>query len=102
MVATTSRTWQTMRSSRECDRLQAPCFRGVGGRCAGALRTSARVLIPANTIVRITSDCPLIDPNLVDETIRMFRERARGLREQRYPRTYPRGLDTEVFTFCRS
>lgn len=52
-------------------------------------------------IVRITSDCPLIDPEIVDRIVRAFR--------YDYPhvdyvsntleRTFPRGLDVEVFSF---
>lgn len=49
-------------------------------------------------IVRITADCPLIDPEVVDKTIDYF-ERGRfdyvsnGLK----PPLYPNGLETEVF-----
>ncbi|PWW08345.1 spore coat polysaccharide biosynthesis protein SpsF [Paenibacillus cellulosilyticus] len=54
----------------------------------------------ANTIVRVTSDCPVIDPDVIDRAIRLFKEGnydfvANGLGI----RTYPRGMDTEVFTF---
>jgi spore coat polysaccharide biosynthesis protein SpsF len=82
---------------RECDRLQALCFRGSEDDVLGRYYECARAY-PANAIVRITSDCPLIDPNLVDETIRMFRSEHADYASNVIPRTYPRGLDTEVFT----
>jgi spore coat polysaccharide biosynthesis protein SpsF len=51
-------------------------------------------------VVRITSDCPLIDPDLVDDVVGAFQ---RLLPDVDYvsntlaPRSYPRGLDAEVF-----
>ena len=51
----------------------------------------------AETVVRITSDCPLIDPAVIDRTVLAFRagnvDYASNTLE---PRTYPRGLDVEV------
>lgn len=57
----------------------------------------------ADTIVRITSDCPLIDPHIIDEVIGFYLENNydlvtnAGLYQEN--RTYPRGLDLEVFSF---
>ncbi|MBN1264756.1 MAG: glycosyltransferase family protein [Anaerolineales bacterium] len=52
------------------------------------------------TIVRITADCPLIDPDVIDRTIDKFLQQPAAVyasnRLQRY--TYPIGLDVEVFT----
>ena len=81
-----------------CERLQVSCFRGAEDDVLGRYYECARTY-PANAIVRITSDCPLIDPNLVDETIRVFRHEQADYASNVIPRTYPRGLDTEVFTF---
>ncbi len=57
----------------------------------------------AGVIVRITADCPLIDPDLIDETIRAFRLSGVDFAANRLPppwkRTYPIGLDTEVCSF---
>lgn len=52
----------------------------------------------ADVIVRVTGDCPLIDPEVVDEAIRTFRSRAVDYFSNIAPPTYPDGLDTEVFT----
>lgn len=54
----------------------------------------------ADRIVRITSDCPLIDPELVDETVNLMNT-APGIdyASNFCPRrTYPRGLDCEAMT----
>jgi len=55
----------------------------------------------ADAVMRITSDCPLIDPRV---SARVLRELLDGGGQVDYasntiePRTFPRGLDTEVFT----
>jgi spore coat polysaccharide biosynthesis protein SpsF len=52
-------------------------------------------------IVRITSDCPLIDPEVVDQVVRVFRQNYPTLDyvSNSLERTFPRGLDVEVFSF---
>ncbi|MBI5588131.1 MAG: glycosyltransferase family protein [Deltaproteobacteria bacterium] len=52
----------------------------------------------AKTIVRVTSDCPLIDPALVDRVIERFSEG--GYDHVSVGPTYPDGLDAEVFSFA--
>ena len=52
----------------------------------------------ANIIVRITGDCPLIDPKLISKTIKKFRAENVEYLSNSYPPTYPDGLDVEVFT----
>lgn len=54
-----------------------------------------------NIVVRITSDCPLIDSEITDEIIKFYLS---NIGKYDYvsntiERTYPRGLDTEVFSF---
>ncbi|MCK5016997.1 MAG: glycosyltransferase family protein [Candidatus Peribacteraceae bacterium] len=49
-------------------------------------------------IVRITSDCPLIDPKTVDKLIEKHIEYRADYSSNILERTYPRGLDTEVFS----
>jgi spore coat polysaccharide biosynthesis protein SpsF len=57
-------------------------------------------LAEADVIVRLTADCPLLDPALVDLTVRTFLDALPpvDLVVNRLPgaRTYPIGLDTEV------
>ncbi len=53
----------------------------------------------ADVVVRITSDCPLIDPRLIDDTVAQFQQgRCDYASNSLEPRTYPRGLDVEVVT----
>ena len=56
----------------------------------------------ADVVVRITSDCPLIDPNIIDEVINFYLKNDYDLVTNAglyiENRTYPRGLDLEVFS----
>ncbi len=52
-----------------------------------------------STIVRITSDNPLIDPEIVDKTIEKFHSNSYDYVTNTLPRTFPYGTETEVFTF---
>ncbi len=55
--------------------------------------------VGADTVVRITGDCPLIDPMLVDAVIAKFLESGVDYAANTSPPTYPDGLDTEVFSY---
>ena len=51
----------------------------------------------ADVIVRITSDCPLVDPEVIDRTVGAFRAGDLDYASNTLqPLTYPRGLDVEV------
>ncbi len=51
----------------------------------------------ADVVVRITSDCPLIDPAVVDLTVAAFADGDVDYASNSLePRTFPRGLDVEV------
>ena len=52
-----------------------------------------------NTVVRITGDCPLVDPELVDAIIASFAPRNVDYLCNVNPPTFPDGLDTEMFTY---
>jgi glutamate-1-semialdehyde 2,1-aminomutase len=53
----------------------------------------------ADSVVRITGDCPLIDPVLVDEVINKFLDAKVDYVSNVIPPTFPDGLDIEVFSF---
>ena len=56
-----------------------------------------------DTVIRITSDCPLVDPQVIDEIVEYYNNDEYTLvtnaGSDLNNRTYPRGLDTEVFSF---
>ena len=51
------------------------------------------------TIVRMTSDCPFLDPRIVDKTVCFFQENNFDYVSNNIIRTFPIGVDTEVFSF---
>jgi len=53
----------------------------------------------ADVVVRITGDCPLTDPALVDALIDRFKGDDIDYLTNGMPPTYPDGLDIEIFTF---
>lgn len=83
-----------------CEQLNVNVYRGsendVLSRYYGAAME-----FKADVIVRLTSDCPLIDPEVIDEVIQLYLERQEIIdyASNALERTFPRGLDTEVFSF---
>lgn len=51
----------------------------------------------ADIIVEITGDCPIIDPDIVEQTIRMFLKNDADYVANSLVRSYPDGMDTQVF-----
>jgi spore coat polysaccharide biosynthesis protein SpsF len=82
-----------------CARLDVPCSRGSAEDVLDRFHQAAAER-QADTVVRITADCPLIDPELVDETVRAFQQASPEVdfacNRLPWDRTYPIGTDTEV------
>jgi len=83
-----------------CEARGWPCFRGSE---ADVLDRYYRAAIEyqAGIVVRITADCPLIDPGVVDWVVRehLLQGAAGYTSNTLPPRTFPRGLDVEVMSF---
>jgi spore coat polysaccharide biosynthesis protein SpsF len=86
-----------------CRESQIACYRGSMFDVLDRYYQSAR-LYAADVVVRVTADCPVIDTDLVDETIQAFFDNNADFAANRLPppwgRTYPIGLDTEVCKFA--
>lgn len=61
--------------------------------------TAARPFKP-ETVIRLTGDCPLADPALIDTVIRYFRDGGFDYASNVDPPTSPDGLDVEVMTMA--
>jgi spore coat polysaccharide biosynthesis protein SpsF (cytidylyltransferase family) len=81
----------------ECARLQFSCFRGSENDVLGRYLRAAEEC-RSDVIVRVTGDCPLIDPELVDEVVAACITNHADLSCNDVPHTFPRGLDVEAFT----
>lgn len=77
-----------------------PCFHGDESNVLKRFYEAAQ-FTHADVIIRLTADCPLIDPQIIDEVVSYYLSH--------YPqydyvsnvgvRTFPRGMDVEVFSF---
>lgn len=75
------------------------CFRGSENDVLGRYYFAAKQF-NADIIVRITGDCPLIDPTTTDLVIQKHLDNpGNDLTCNVIERTYPRGFDTEVLSF---
>ena len=53
----------------------------------------------ATAVVRLTGDCPLIDPEVVDRVVNAYKHGTFDYVSNCDDRTYPDGLDTEIFSY---
>jgi len=81
-----------------CLREKIPCFRGSPTDVLDRYYQTAQVH-HAELIVRLTGDCPLIDPQVIDETIDYFLRGNFDYVSNALESTFPDGLDTEVLRF---
>lgn len=85
-----------------CEDRGYACFRGSQFNVLDRYYRAAR-LYRAEIIVRITADCPMIDPAEIDHVVLALMESRADFAANRLPppwkRTYPIGLDTEVCTY---
>lgn len=80
-----------------CDSLGVPVFRGDEGDVLGRYVAAAAVA-EADAVVRLTADCPLADPAVIDEAVRLFADGGCDYLSNAMKRTFPDGLDVEVFS----
>ncbi len=83
-----------------CHKKNILCFRGSENDVLDRYYQSA-VKFAADVIVRITCDCPLIDPHVTDQVIAAYLKDTSNISgaSNVVDRAYPRGLDTEVISF---
>lgn len=81
-----------------CNKKQVDYFRGSTENVLERFYFTAEKYC-ADIIVRLTSDCPLIDPSLIDEIISCFIKNDLDYCSNTLSPTYPDGQDIEVFTF---
>jgi len=80
-----------------CEQEGNPCFRGSEDDVLDRYYQTARWM-SADVIVRITADCPLIDPNVVASVVQCYLDGNYDYVSNTDPPTFPDGLDTEVFS----
>jgi len=84
-----------------CKREGFPCMRGSLDDVLSRYHAAARAA-RADVVVRVTGDCPLHDPGVVDRAIALFQAESAHVDyvSNVDERTYPDGLDVEVCSFA--
>lgn len=85
---------------RLCDTQGWICLRGSEDDVLDRYYQVARAL-EASSVVRITADCPLIDPDIIDRIVGQFLSHRAEVDyvSNTIVRSFPRGLDVEVMNF---
>ena len=80
------------------DKIGVPVFRGSENNVLDRYY-QATVKYEFDPIIRITSDCPFIDPSVIFELIEFFKSGDYDYASNAINRTWPHGLDCEIFKF---
>lgn len=96
MVATTTEP-KDDQIEQFCVSSKVACFRGSSEDVLDRYYQAASS-VGASAIVRITADCPLVDPEVIDRVVRAYEAGTFSYVSNVEPPTYPDGLDTEVFS----
>lgn len=82
-----------------CKKKHIPCFRGSLEDVLDRYYQCAKTF-SLEHICRVTADCPLIDPEIIDKAAKTYLEGKYDYVSTSYPvSTYPDGLDTEIVSF---
>ena len=99
LAVATSRDQSDDAIAELCRQLGIGCHRGslddVLDRFYGAAQAAA-----ADHVVRLTGDCPLIDPSIIDAVIALHLEGGFDYTSNAHPPSFPDGLDVEVMRFA--
>ncbi|HKT19351.1 MAG TPA: NTP transferase domain-containing protein, partial [Stellaceae bacterium] len=79
------------------NRLDAAVFRGAPADALAHYHAAA-IAAGAGIVLRVTSDCPLIDPQICGELLRLRMAEDADYAANNMPPSWPRGLDCEAFT----
>lgn len=85
--------------SEMAEKYDFPCYAGKEEDLLDRFYQTAK-MFNASAIVRITADCPLVDPALVDKVINVFlKNKYDYVSNARPTPSLPHGMDAEIFSF---
>ena len=82
-----------------CANNNIPCFRGSETDVLDRFYMATKQF-KANVVVRVTADCPLIDPLVIDKVVDTYHTGDYDYVTNTLRYTYPDGVDVEVFSFA--
>lgn len=74
------------------------CFRGSLNDVLDRFYQAAKSIEPSH-VIRLTADCPLADPELIDQVIQFYFDGDFDYVSNAIEPTYPDGLDAEIFNY---
>jgi len=80
-----------------CHSIGCSCFRGSEDDVLDRV-LSAAIHFNVEDVVHLTGDCPFIDPALIDETIRYYRDMGLDYAGNNLNATFPIGMDVRMFS----
>ena len=80
-----------------CRKEKVTCFRGSEKDVLSRFYDAAKTEF-AETVIRITGDCPLIDPAVIDAVAKGYSQKECDYATNTLRYTYPEGLDVEIFS----
>jgi len=81
-----------------CKKIRIFCFRGSENDVLDRYYKCALKYPDFKNVIRITGDCPLIDPKIIDATIELFEKGKYDYVSNTGKETFPDGMDIEIFT----
>jgi spore coat polysaccharide biosynthesis protein SpsF (cytidylyltransferase family) len=79
-----------------CHKIGIDCYRGSLDNVLDRFYQAAKIYKPAH-IVRLTGDCPLTDPQIIDQTIQFYLDGRFDYASNCQDPSFPDGLDVEIF-----
>ncbi|WP_435358645.1 cytidylyltransferase domain-containing protein [Haloarchaeobius sp. DFWS5] len=98
VVVATSEHEQDDDVAEFCSDFGVPCYRGSESDVLDRYYQTANEY-DADTVVRVTADCPLHSPPVIDRVVRRYGESDADYVTNIIEYTHPQGLDVEVFDF---
>lgn len=100
IVLSTADTEENDVLAKHAEEIGLEYFRGNEADIVTRLLETAKKF-KADAIIRVTGDCPLVDPGILDEMIKVYRENINGadLVTNIFPPTFPDGIDLEIIPF---
>lgn len=80
-----------------CEQIGVRCFRGDEQDVLGRY-VAAAAAFDADVVVRLTADCPMHDPEVIEMALRLYAQGGYDHVSNAVQRTFPDGLDVEVMS----
>lgn len=80
-----------------CEKIKIDCFRGSENDVLDRFYKCSLEYPEYENIIRLTGDCPLIDPKIIDKVIELYEQNKDDYASNVGQVTFPDGLDVEIF-----